>query len=101
MSNPKGNEPTLIKFIGKWNNGATKPIRVPVAIAEQVLKYARELDKLQIKTDSNFAEDRNAIAVVVDQLLTNLKSQVASKKAEVEQLEQKIAEIKALTKTQP
>jgi hypothetical protein len=51
MSNPKGNESTLVKFKNKWNSGATKTIRVPIAITEQVLEYARELDKLAPKVD--------------------------------------------------
>lgn len=57
MANPKGNEATLIKFTNKWNSGATKTIRVPVAIAKQVLEYARELDKLAPKLDKNLTQD--------------------------------------------
>ena len=97
MSNPKGNEPTLVKFKNKWNSGATKTIRVPVAIAEQVLEYARKLDKSQSATNSNFAKNKSEIAGIINQLITDLKSQVATKKFEVEQLEKKIAEVKALT----
>jgi hypothetical protein len=59
MSNPKGNESSLIKFTNKWNNGATKTIRVPIVIAVQVLEYARELDKLPIKNST--LENPNAI----------------------------------------
>lgn len=36
--NPSGRPP-------KWALGRTRTIRVPVAIADQVLEYARELDK--------------------------------------------------------
>lgn len=45
--NPKGREST-------WNYGKTRTIRVPEAIADQVLAYARELDKrgLQALTQS-------------------------------------------------
>jgi hypothetical protein len=28
-----------------WNNGPTQTIRVPITLAEQVMRYARELDK--------------------------------------------------------
>lgn len=35
--NPKGRDST-------WNYGKTRTIRVPVAIADEVLAYARELD---------------------------------------------------------
>jgi predicted RNase H-like nuclease (RuvC/YqgF family) len=94
MANPKGNESTLVKFTNKWNSGATKTIRVPVAIAEQVLEYARKLDELQ-------PEDRETTERILTQLIIDLKSQVATKKSEVEQLKRKIAEIKTLAKIQP
>ncbi len=45
MSNPKGNEDSLTKFKPKWNKGTTQPIRVPAAIAIEVLEYARQLDE--------------------------------------------------------
>jgi hypothetical protein len=33
---------------GKWKHGKTKSIRVPVALAEQILEYARNLDESAI-----------------------------------------------------
>lgn len=30
---------------GKWNYGETTTIRIPVALKEELLEYARELDK--------------------------------------------------------
>jgi hypothetical protein len=60
MSNPNGNEGSLMKFKPQWNHGTTKTIRVPIAIAAQVLKYARELDKLPIENSA--PENLNAIA---------------------------------------
>ncbi|MDJ0899722.1 MAG: hypothetical protein QNJ55_13015 [Xenococcus sp. MO_188.B8] len=44
MSNPKGNEATLVKYTPKWRSGKTKTIRVPIAIADQVLEVARKID---------------------------------------------------------
>jgi hypothetical protein len=61
MSNPNGNESSLVRFKPQWNNGITKTIRVPIAIAAQVLEYARELDKLPIENNS-VLEKPNAIA---------------------------------------
>lgn len=29
----------------KWKHGRTKTIRVPVSLAEEVMRYAKELDK--------------------------------------------------------
>jgi hypothetical protein len=60
MSNPNGNEGSLVNFKPQWNNGATKTIRVPIAIAAQVLEYARELDKLPI--GNNTPKNPSAIA---------------------------------------
>lgn len=44
MANPKGNEATLKKFESKWKSGSTQTIRVPIALADQVLAYARKVD---------------------------------------------------------
>jgi hypothetical protein len=52
MVNPNGNEASLAKFKPQWRNGVTKTIRVPVAIAAQVLEYARELDELPIEPNN-------------------------------------------------
>ncbi len=48
-----------MKFKPQWNHGITKTIRVPIAIAAQVLEYARELDKLPI--ENNALKNPNAI----------------------------------------
>lgn len=52
MSNPNGNESSLVRFKPQWNNGITKTIRVPVALADKILEYARELDELPMQTSS-------------------------------------------------
>lgn len=44
MPNPKGNPATLKKYKPKWKHGNTRTIRVPVALAEQILEYAHKLD---------------------------------------------------------
>lgn len=44
MSNPKGNPATLKHYKPKWNNGSTRTIRVPVALADEILDYAHKLD---------------------------------------------------------
>lgn len=45
MANPKGNEATLRKYEPKWNSGVTRTIRVPIALADQVLAYAHQIDR--------------------------------------------------------
>ncbi len=49
MSNPNGNESSLVRFKPQWRNGITKTIRVPVIFADKILEYARELDELPIE----------------------------------------------------
>jgi hypothetical protein len=44
MANPKGNVNSLKHYESKWKSGATKTIRVPIALADQTLTYARRLD---------------------------------------------------------
>lgn len=44
MTNPKGNVESLKPYEGKWRSGKTQTIRVPIALTEQILAYARGLD---------------------------------------------------------
>ena len=50
--NPKSKE-NLKMYQSKWNNGKTRTIRVPVALADQVLDYARQLDNNSLDTSDN------------------------------------------------
>lgn len=45
MPNYKGNEATLTKYKNKWRSGDTQTIRVPIALASQVLDYAHRVDE--------------------------------------------------------
>lgn len=58
---------------GKWKHGKTKSIRVPEALAEQILQYARNLDENAIiesetesKTDYTSISDSVAESKVLD-----------------------------------
>lgn len=51
MPNYKGNEATLTKYKPKWKSGDTQTIRVPIALADQVLTYAHQLDEGTVKVD--------------------------------------------------
>lgn len=53
MPNPKGNEASLTKFKPKWNKGTTQPIRVPVAIVNEVLEYARKIDEADAQVNED------------------------------------------------
>jgi hypothetical protein len=47
MSNPKGHEGSIkdSRFKAAWQSGPTRTIRVPIALAEVTLEYARQLDR--------------------------------------------------------
>jgi len=47
MPNPKGHEQSIkdSRFKAAWQSGPTRTIRVPIALAEVTLEYARQLDK--------------------------------------------------------
>jgi hypothetical protein len=47
MPNPKGHEDSIrdSRFKAAWQSGPTRTIRVPIALAEVALEYARQLDQ--------------------------------------------------------
>ena len=60
MPNPKGHEDSIkdSRFKAAWQSGPTRTIRVPIALAEVTLEYARQLDQgieprdTMVKSDS-------------------------------------------------
>lgn len=44
-NNPRGNPATLTSFSAKWQSGSTQVIRVPIALADQILDLAHQLDQ--------------------------------------------------------
>jgi hypothetical protein len=45
----------------KWIHGKTKTIRVPEALADQILQYARELDEGKIKTAFGYKDSHSRV----------------------------------------
>ena len=47
MPNPKGHEDSIkdSRFKAAWQSGPTRTIRIPIALAEVTLEYARQLDR--------------------------------------------------------
>jgi septal ring factor EnvC (AmiA/AmiB activator) len=47
MPNPKGHQDSIkdSRFKAAWQSGATRTIRVPIALAKVTLEYARQLDR--------------------------------------------------------
>ncbi len=70
MSNPRGNESSLKKFKPKWYSGTTQTIRVPVALADQILEYAHKLD--ESPSQVNVSDDESAIVIAIQNLSLTL-----------------------------
>jgi hypothetical protein len=48
----RGNLATLKHFSPKWQSGATQTVRLPIALVDQVLAYARSLDAGELSPDA-------------------------------------------------
>ncbi|MEG3840054.1 hypothetical protein [Microcoleus sp. herbarium14] len=55
MPNPKGHKDSIkdSRFKAVWQSGPTRTIRVPIALAEATLDYARQLDRGAEPRDTN------------------------------------------------
>jgi hypothetical protein len=69
MSNPKGNIDTLKPYQPKWKSGATRTIRVPIALAEELLLIAHRLDD-GASTTPNIDLSSAAAVVLADTVVT-------------------------------
>jgi len=60
MPNPKGHEDSIkdSRFKAAWHSGPTRTIRVPIALAEVTLEYARQLDRGIEPRDTVIQSDR-------------------------------------------
>lgn len=68
MPNPRGNEATLKKYQPKWRTGATQTIRVPIALTDQILKFAHELDQGEVTSNQESSIDSNHLLQVIEWL---------------------------------
>jgi len=59
MPNPKGHEDSIkdSRFKAAWQSGPTRTIRVPIALAEVTLQYARQLDQDAEPRDTKIQPD--------------------------------------------
>jgi len=60
----RGNIATLRHFTPKWQSGATQTVRLPVALVDQVLAYARSLDAGEPPPDGDI--DSNHLSQVIE-----------------------------------
>ena len=74
MPNPVGTVENLKHYQPKWKSGATQTIRVPIALSDQVLAYARQLDeqKQEENVKNNVQNTLNHLSQVIE-LLTDVR----------------------------
>ena len=76
MPNPKGHEDSIkdSRFKAAWQSGPTRTIRVPIALAEVTLEYARQLDKGIEPHDTAEIFDNGTDLVIREPRDTRIKS---------------------------
>jgi len=75
MPNPKGHEDSIkdSRFKAAWQSGPTRTIRVPVALADATLEYARQLDRGIEPRDTTEMFDCGTDAVITEPRDTMVK----------------------------
>jgi len=75
MPNPKGHSESIkdSRFKAAWQSGPTRTIRVPIALAEVTLQYARQLDRGIEPRDTNEMFDCGTDAVITEPRDTRVK----------------------------
>ncbi len=63
MPNPKGHEDSIkdSRFKAAWHSGPTRTIRVPIALADATLEYARQLDRSIEPRDTRVKPDSSTL----------------------------------------
>ena len=86
MPNPKGHEDSIkdSRFKAAWQSGPTRTIRVPHALAEVTLEYARQLDQGIEPRDTRIKSDSPTHSKV-DNMVSESRD-TAQKQAELESL---------------
>jgi len=68
MPNPKGHEESIkdSRFKAEWQSGPTRTIRVPIALADATLEYARQLDRGIEPRDTSKMFDCGTDAIITE-----------------------------------
>lgn len=76
MPNPKGHENSIknSRFKAAWQSGPTRTIRVPIALAEATLDYARQLDQCIEPRDTKDVSDIETNTVTIEPRDTVIKA---------------------------
>jgi hypothetical protein len=68
---PKYNIQNLTPWTSKWQSGETKAYRLPIALADSILAYARALDSGKLPPADNQLSD--ALATILSKVDANQK----------------------------
>jgi hypothetical protein len=76
MPNPKGHEDSIkdSRFKAAWQSDPTRTIRVPIALAEVTLEYARQLDQGIEPRDTGKIFNKGTDTVIVEPRDTRVNS---------------------------
>ena len=76
MPNPKGHEDSIkdSRFKAAWQSGPTRTIRVPIALADATLEYARQLDRGIEPRDTKEIFNCGTDAAIIEPRDTRVKS---------------------------
>lgn len=80
MPNPKGHEESIkdSRFKAAWQSGPTRTIRVPIALADATLEYARQLDRGIEPRDTSEMFDCGTDAVITEPRDTMVKPDIST-----------------------
>jgi hypothetical protein len=80
MPNPIGNVASLVSWKAKWKSGATQVIRIPVALADQILAYAHDLDQGQVRPVSSSNESLLHVIQMLEQVYDTPRNNFSKEK---------------------
>ena len=89
MPNPKGHQDSIkdSRFKAAWQSGPTRTIRVPIALAEVTLEYARQLDRgLEPRDTAQLQAELESLRANYDALLETSARVTAKLREEVRRL---------------
>lgn len=80
MANPRGNVETLKPYENKWRSGKTQTIRVPIALAQEILAVARQMDADNSPVTVNYdPQDLMVLKARIDAKTPGYRANSASK----------------------
>lgn len=86
MPNPKGHQDSIknSQFKAAWQSGPTRTIRVPIALADATLEYARQLDKnVEPRDTKELLNNEMSAATVEPRDTSYLEAEVQALKQEL------------------